>query len=105
MAEIVRLIAATEQTMVVQSAREEDLSRHIDEVVAHVKLEVDLLVVARARLWRLPFHDDLQGVLARFKIDPDRFSGLVSVQREDLEVLGVEIVIFVGGVGLSFMAV
>ena len=72
-AKIVSLISRTQQSMVVEMARKEGLSRHIDEVVLHVELEVDFLVVAGGRFARLAEHQNLNRVLAWLQVHPDRF--------------------------------
>ena len=69
-AEIMGLVTRAQQAVIVEVPRQEDLTRHIDEVVDKIELEVDLLVKGGCLFCWMAEHQYLNRVFAGFQIKP-----------------------------------
>ena len=101
MAEIVRLVTDTHQTMVVQIVWKEALARHIYEIIADVELEVDVLVLCLQFLFSLSEVKNLDSIDASLEVNPERLRRLVLVMDECFLVTLVCVVILVAVIGLQ----
>jgi uncharacterized membrane protein YoaT (DUF817 family) len=90
---VVSFIAYTKQAVIVQIAWQECLSRHVNEVVLNVQLEVDLLVECGCLGKRVTHAQNLNSVFARLQVYPYRLRRFEPVELECFQIFLVIVIV------------